>query len=198
VVVILMLVNLPVEIFVIIGSYRAITWRGVLLICLGIALGVPLGSLVLQRGNPLFILTLLGGFLLVVGAVFLLLPEGRKVKWPSWSAPVAGTISGLLAGMFGTGGPPLILFYRLAGLNKATFRGNLMAIFLVMTLVRLPSYAALGLITAERLWSTALVFPAVLIGAAVGNRIHLTISELTFQRLVAVALLLIGLLLLIK
>ena len=59
-----------------------------------------------------------------------------------------GLSSGLLTGLFGTGGPPLVLYYQLSGADKAAFRGNLMAIFLLMTLVRVPSYAGMGLITA--------------------------------------------------
>ncbi|MGB6367016.1 MAG: sulfite exporter TauE/SafE family protein, partial [Thermoanaerobaculia bacterium] len=57
--------------------------------------------------------------------------------------------------------------------------------------------AAFGLITTPRLWSALAVLPAVLLGAVAGNSIHLRIEESTFRRLVSVALLVIGLLLLI-
>ena len=72
-----------------------------------------------------------------------------------------------------------------------------MAIFLLMTTVRVPSYAALGLINAPRLWSALAVLPAVLLGAFIGNRIHLSLEEDSFRRLVSGALLVIGLLLLL-
>jgi len=198
VVVLLLLINLPAELYVVARSWREIVWRGVLLICLGIAVGIPLGTLVLQWGKPMFVLALLGGFLVLAGLAFLLLPRRTEVRWPGWASAGTGLLSGLLAGMFGTGGPPLILYYRLAGLKKAAFRGNLMAIFLVITLVRLPTYAALGLVTTARLWSALAVVPAVLIGALIGNRAHLELKEATFQRLVAAALLLLGGVLLLR
>ena len=72
-----------------------------------------------------------------------------------------------------------------------------MAIFLLMTAVRVPSYAALGLITAPRLLSALAVMPAVLLGAFIGNRIHLELEENTFRRIVSAALLVIGILLLV-
>jgi uncharacterized membrane protein YfcA len=72
-----------------------------------------------------------------------------------------------------------------------------MAIFLFMTIVRVPSYAALGLITPARLWSAAAVLPAVLAGAFIGNHVHLQISETVFRRLVSAALLMMGLLLML-
>jgi uncharacterized membrane protein YfcA len=198
VVVLLLLTNLPAEVFVVTRSWRSIVWRGVLLICVGMAVGVPVGSAVLSWGRPDFVLVVLGGFLLLAGLAFLLLPARTSVRWPTWSSPVAGLLSGLLGGMFGTGGPPLIFYYRLSGLDKAAFRGNLMAIFLLVTLVRLPSYGVMGLITTERLWSALAVIPAVATGALLGHKIHLELEEVTFQRLVAVGLVLLGLLLLLR
>ena len=116
---------------------------------------------------------------------------------PRWIAGPIGVLSGVLTGLFGTGGPPLILYYQLQGVDKAAFRGNLMAIFLLMTAVRVPSYAVFGLITAPRMWSALAVMPAVLLGALIGNSIHLRIEETTFRRLVSAALLAIGILLLV-
>jgi uncharacterized membrane protein YfcA len=113
-------------------------------------------------------------------------------------APLVGLASGVLAGLFGTGGPPVILYYQLRGVDKAVFRGSLMAVFLLMTVVRVPSYAALGLITEPRMWSALAVFPAVLVGAWIGNRVHLRLEENTFRRLVSAALVAIGALLLIQ
>jgi uncharacterized membrane protein YfcA len=198
VVVVLLLVNLPAEIFVVASSWKSIAWRGVAALIVGIAVGIPLGSWFLSRGDPSVLLIVLGGVLVVVGGVFLVAPAGRPRTVPGWVHVPIGLLSGTLTGLFGTGGPPLVLYYQIVGVDKVVFRGSLMAIFLTMTLFRVPSYAGLGLVTAERLWSSLLVLPAVLLGALIGNRIHLRIEERTFRRLVAVALVAIGCLLLAR
>jgi uncharacterized membrane protein YfcA len=195
VVVLLLLVNLPAELLVVTGSRREISWRGVALLMVGIGVGIPIGAWLLGWGDPRRLLQALGLVLLAVGAVFLVLPTATPRRWPPWTAPPVGLVSGVLTGLFGTGGPPLVLYYRLAGVDKAAFRGNLMAIFLFMTLFRVPSYAGLGLITAERLWSSLMVVPAVVAGAWLGHRMHLRIEEPTFRRLVAAALVALGALL---
>ena len=74
----------------------------------------------------------------------------------------------MLTGLFGTGGPPLIIYYHLAGLSKSAFRGNLMAIFLLQTCLRVPAYAVGGLLTAPRLWSGLMLMPAALLGTWAG------------------------------
>lgn len=197
VVVLLLLVNLPAELWVVRKSWQRISWRGVLVLFAGVAVGIPIGTWMLRWGNPRILLVALGVFLVAVGVAFLLNPRTVRQGWPRWVAPPTGLVSGLLTGLFGTGGPPLVLYYQLGGADKAAFRGNLMAIFLLMTTVRVPSYAAFGLITAPRLWSALAVMPAVLLGAFVGNHIHLRIEETTFRRAVSLALTLIGLLLLV-
>jgi hypothetical protein len=166
-------------------------------IFIGVAAGIPVGTFLLRWGEARILLVALGMFLVVVGSIFLATQAPRSREIQSWIAAPIGLVSGVLTGLFGTGGPPLILYYQLSGVDKAAFRGNLMAIFLLMTTVRVPSYAAFGLISGPRLWSALLVLPAVVLGAVIGNRIHLRIDESTFRRLVSMALVIIGLLLLI-
>ena len=198
VVVLLLLVNLPAELAVAWKSWSEIRWRPIAGLGVGIGLGIPVGTWILAAGDPRFVLTALGGFLVLVGLVFLRLPAGGRLHPPAWAAAPTGLLSGLLTGLFGTGGPPLIIWYHLSADSKTAFRGNLMAIFLLMTFVRVPSYAAAGLITAPRLWSTLAVMPAVFLGAWIGNRLHLRISEARFRLMVSVLLAALGTMLLIR
>jgi uncharacterized membrane protein YfcA len=196
VVVLLLLVNLPAELFVVITSWREIAWRGVAMLIVGVGVGIPVGAWILGWAEPRLLLVLLGGVLLAVGVVFLVSPVTGARRRPRWVAVPVGLLSGVLTGLFGTGGPPLVLYYQLAGADKAAFRGNLMAIFLLMTVIRVPSYATVGLITSPRLWSSLAVLPAVILGAWLGNRLHLRTSEAGFRRLVAGAMVALGVLLL--
>jgi uncharacterized membrane protein YfcA len=198
VVVILLLVVLPAELGVAWGARRRIRWRETGGLLCGVVPGVVLGTWVLKAGSPTLVLTTLGVFLVAMSAVFLLLRDGVRVRWPRWVVPPTGLLSGLLTGLFGTGGPPLIVFYHLAGLDKGAFRGNLMAVFVAMTLLRVVNYSAQGLITAERLWSGLAVLPAALLGAWLGQRGHVQLPERVFRRLVSGLLGVIGLLLLVR
>lgn len=198
VVVMLLLVNVPAESWVVYRSRDAIDWRGTLRIAIGVVVGIPVGTAILRVGEPTVILYGLGAVLVVVGAIFARLPDGHRVSWPRWVAPPVGAVSGILTGLFGTGGPPLIIYYRLSGMAKSAFRGNLMAIFFLKTFIRLPAYVIGGLVTAPRLWSGLALLPAVFLGAYLGNRIHITLAEATFRRLVSGLLTAIGLVLLAR
>jgi len=198
VVVMLLLVNLPAEIYVVVSSWKRIEWRGVTLIFVGIAAGIPFGAWLLQAGEPTFLLGLLGAVLVIAGLVFLVAPRPRARSLPRWLSPPTGLLSGTLTGLFGTGGPPLVFYYQLCGVDKDVFRGNLMAIFLLMAFVRVPSYIVFDLFSWPRVISAGAVLPAVLLGAWIGNNIHLRLGEDTFRRIVSVALLVIGIVLLAR
>ena len=198
VVVMLLLVNLPAEAVIAWKSRRDIQWRPIAQLGVGIAIGIPVGTWLLRGTDASAVLTVLGWFLVAVGILFLRLPTGEGRHPPTWLAGPAGGISGVLTGLFGTGGPPVIIWYHLLGVGKAAFRGNLMTIFLLMSLVRVPSYLAGGLVTMPRLASTVAVLPAVALGAWLGHRLHVNISEVLFRRLVSLLLAVLGLVLLIR
>jgi uncharacterized membrane protein YfcA len=198
VVVLLLLVNVPAEISVAWGTRRHLQWRPLLGIGAGVVVGIPLGTRLLSHGDPRIVLVGLGWFLIAVGLVFLRLPQGGRHQPPAWLGPPTGLVSGLLTGLFGTGGPPVIIWYHLSTADKTLFRGHLMTIFLLMTLVRVPAYAIDGLVTPVRLWSALAVLPAVLLGAWLGHRLHVRISDRLFRILVCVLLVLLGAMLLIR
>jgi uncharacterized membrane protein YfcA len=189
---VLLLINLPAELGVAWGARREVRWRPILGLGAGIAVGIPIGAWLLKRGDPQLVLQILGWFLVAVGMVFFRLPGGGRRHPPAWAAPPTGLVSGVLTGLFGTGGPPLIVWYHLSAAGKAAFRGNLMTIFLLKTIVRVPVYVVAGLVSPVHLWSSLAVLPAVLAGAWIGHRLHVRISEEAFRRLVAVMLTLLG------
>ena len=99
-VVLLLLVNLPAELFVVVSSWRDIAWRGVAALMVGVGVGIPIGAWLLGWGNPRSLLVVLGGVLLIVGVAFLVSSGRRKWKWPKWVVAPVGLASGLLTGLF--------------------------------------------------------------------------------------------------
>jgi len=197
VVVMLLLLGLPIEIAIVARSWHLVNWRSVAVLCVGVVCGVPIGTRILRYGEPTVVLTFLGCFLVVAGLGFLFIKAKSGFRWPAWSGPPVGLVAGVLAGLFGTGGPPLIFYYRLAGVEKAVFRGSLMGIFLVTALVRFPDYAVEGLITTPRLLGALALAPAAGLGAFIGNKVHFELSEERFKQIVSVGLCAIGILLLV-
>lgn len=199
VVVLMTLACLLPELVVLVRTRRLVRWRETLTVLFFTVVGVPLGTMALGWINPPLALTLLGIFLVLVGAAFLLLPaRSGGIQWPIWVGPLAGLMGGVLGGLFGTGGPPAIIYFHLSRMHKSTFRAQLMVVLNAITLTRVPSYALAGFFTAARLWSGLAIFPWVMVGAYGGYRLHLELNEVTFRRVVSVLLAGMGVMLLVR
>jgi uncharacterized membrane protein YfcA len=193
----LLLVNLPTEGWVSWRDRREISLRQAGWLLPGVLLGLPLGTWLLTSvGDQAWMLRLLGVTVLLFAAWLLWDSEHSAAstpgRLPSALGGLVGLVGGTLGAMFGTGGPPVILWFQLQGLGKASFRATLLGLFLVMSIVRLPTYGAAGLFTAPVILSAALILPAGLVGLLLGNRLHLDIPERRFRQGVALVLAVLG------
>ncbi len=198
------------------------TWRdGNLRILLGLlptsALGLWLGSLVLVTGDVSWLKRLLGALIVGSGVWFLLdertrsratgqdlgdpsatrgdappLPRQRGSAW--LSLPV-GLASGTLAGLFGMGAPPVILFLKKYRLDKGAFRATILWYFLILSVFRGPIYAQAGILTGRELHAALWLLPASLLGMVLGMTTHRRMSEWHFGTAVSILLIILGTLL---
>jgi len=195
----LLLVNLPTEGWVSWRDRRSISFRQAGWVLPAMLLGLPLGTWLLKvAGDQPWAITVLGVVVLVF-AVWLLW-DSTRTELPQRSLPgplggVIGLVAGTVGAMFGTGGPPVILWFQLQGLDKSAFRATLLGLFLVMSIGRLPTYGVAGLLTAKVLVSALLILPAGLLGLWLGQRLHLSIPERRFRQGVAVVLGVLGVML---
>lgn len=197
-VVILLLVTLPVELITVWRARRLVAWRGVAAMAGAIAAGVVLGAVGLRGLAPSALLVVLGFMLVLSGAGFAATPAWTVVRPPRWAGPAVGLVSGGLFGALGVGGPPLVVYYRLQGLPKSAFRGQLLSLFLLVSLVRLPAYTAMNLVATPHLAAALALAPAVAAGAFLGERLHHRLDERAFRRLAGVLLVALGGVLLFK
>lgn len=113
--------------------------------------------------------------------------EGSHRAWP-WPA-MAGT--GLAAGfttmVANAAGSVMTLYLVAQGVEKRRFIGTAAWFFLGVNLCKLPFSIGLGLVEVDMLWTTAVLAPAVGVGAWFGIRIVRRIDQRGFERAVLVA-----------
>ena len=139
------------------------------------------------------------GFITVVFGADMFRQGGRGPSenrpWPEGAGVPVGLLSGVLGGLFGTSGPPMVVFLSRKGLRLAAFRATLIAFFCVLDTARAVGYAATGLITREILIVCAWLMPISYLGSFAGKRIHDRVPERTVRVAVAATLLVTGLVL---
>jgi uncharacterized membrane protein YfcA len=199
---VLLFLTFVTELGVLLRAWRHARARLLLGLVPTMALGLWLGTEVLVAGNAATLKRLLG---VVVGlaGVWFLYSERRTAaatSTPSMHSPLrrtvtsvsAGLASGLLGGLYGTGGPPVIICLKGHGLDKSAFRATLLWYFMLMSLLRAAAYGHAGVLTLDRLLAAAWLLPGSLIGVALGMTVHQRLSERVFARTVSVLLITLG------
>lgn len=170
-------------------------WKFILAICPFLFLG----SFLLSYAQNSFVLILLGILIIFLATYHLLWEEKLHFNLSSkfW-IPFFGSISGILGGLFGMAGPPLIFFFKNQRMEKKNFRVALLSIFALMTLMRITFYLQLNFFTREMILSSIFILIFALTGMGIGYKLHDVISEKLFKQITSVALFISGLLIVVK
>ncbi len=104
--------------------------------------------------------------------------------------------AGVIHGLFSTGGPLAVIVIARALPTKAELRATLAVLWLSLNCVVVTRLALDGAITPTTLATSAALVPALLLGTAVGERVHALVDERQFRWFTALLLGTMGALLL--
>lgn len=129
------------------------------------------------------------GVLLVVLSVYFLRFAGKiKVRPNLVSATICGGISGIASGLFGIGGPPMVIYFLSALDDKEKYLATIQLFFAVTGAYNLVFRIFSGIYTAELLLYTVIGAVSVLIGGKIGTKLIERLDTETMKKLVYVFL----------
>ncbi len=180
-----------------VAKKEAIRWREIAMVLPFSLLGVALAIYVFRLFDVQLLTRFLGIFVILF-AFYMLLKITHHHKISSFFAVPAGVFGGLIGTLFGTGGPFYVIYLRLRGLNKCQFRSTFAAIFLLDGSARLVGYFGSSFYSSHTVTLFLLALPIMLLSLYVGGKIHTSISQDTFKRVISVLLIFCGTALLLK
>ncbi|MGB0920471.1 MAG: sulfite exporter TauE/SafE family protein [Alphaproteobacteria bacterium] len=131
---------------------------------------LPIGIWLLQILDDDTMRLLLSGILLLSVALFGIGAKAKGSGQPPGPTPTAATglASGLMAGVSGIPGPPIVAYLMGTGLPPERQRATLIAYFIVVDAGAFLGFALTGNVTATTALAVALMVPAMLIGNKLG------------------------------
>ena len=112
------------------------------------------------------------------------------LQWKYAAAFVFACFSGILAGMFGVGGPPLMIYYALFPVHKSTMRACNIYLNCPRNLLALATLYYEGMLHLHQLWPVYLCEGiGALLGVAAGDFLHRYFSSSQVLRVVMILLL---------
>lgn len=164
------------------GAERS-AWRVSLLV----VLFTPLGLLALAATSDDLARFLIA--MIALSAFFaILLPRRAGTEPGHLATGGVGVLSGLMTGYAGMPGPPVVPYYVGRDIPRETAKASMMLIFTIASFAGLVSGAALGILAWRLPLLAAVLFPAVLIGNALGDRTSGRITDRLWRSAVGIIL----------
>jgi uncharacterized membrane protein YfcA len=189
-------------------NFRRLKEPAVIYLFIGMVVGIVVGAWVLDNLEAGVLKKILGA-VVILFAVHIYKSAGREREPKTWDgggrvfgavvAVVVGMLSGVAGGMFGTSGPPLVVYVDHFAKDKTAFRAQLVVLILLNNIVRVIMYTwGRSILTVESVKFAVWLLPAVILGLFLGSKMHFQVSEKTFGRAIAIMLLVSGALLIIR
>jgi uncharacterized membrane protein YfcA len=149
---------------------------------IGTLVGVPIGTYVLTRSDPVAIRWMIAA--LVLAALTLLISGWRYHGKPA--APLAtgvGLVAGVFSGIAQVGGPPVVIYWLGAAKRTEVVRANIVIYFAASALITFVSYVVAGIVTTRIIGLALLIGPAYGLGLWTGSHMFGLAGEATFRRI---------------
>lgn len=169
-----------------------VVWEHIRPALLAVVIGAPLGVAFLKYvSGDTFSLML--GIIILATVVQQNVGVLARYRWhPLTLGFPSGLLSGMLAGAFGTGGPPLVAYVVSQQYERLRMVATLQLLLLVGALVRVEELLRQQLLATNMILPAAISVAACLLGSFVGLRVLHRLPERLFRRLASLFLLLLG------
>jgi len=171
---------------------KHIRWDEIRVLLPTSAVGVVLGTTLLVGLPEQPLLFTLGIFVLVFGVRNALNLHSERPVSRRWALP-AGLVGGTVSGLFGTGGPPYVIYLSHRIRDKSVLRATFSGLFLIEGGLRVAVFLLAGLLWQPLLlWTVPAALPLLAIGLYAGHRVHLGLTQERMVRIIGLLLLVSG------
>jgi uncharacterized protein len=149
------------------NAWRHADRKATAVIALGAVVGVPVGTYLLSRLDPVTTRWIISAF---VFALLLLLVSGWRYRGKDHLAISVGIggLAGFCSGLAQTGGPPIVGYWLGRPIAAVVARANIVLFFVASDFFSVVSYALTGLITSDAIRFSLLIGPVYAIGVGLG------------------------------
>lgn len=179
-------------------NFTKVQWRELwLLVPFGVV-GVGVGTHLLVNLPTAAMLIALAIFVFLFALRSLLNLHGIQPISRLWAVPAALT-GGTVGALFGTGGPPYVIYLSHRVREKGDLRATFSALFFTEGITRIVSFFLAGLLLSREVWAAYFsALPLTLAALYLGGRVHVGLTPMQMGRLIGGLLLLSSLSLLVK
>jgi uncharacterized protein len=162
------------------NAWKQADRKATAVIVLGALTGIPIGTWLLTRLEPVTTRWIISGF---VTALLVLLLSGWRYRGKDHAAVSVGvgTLSGFCSGLAQTGGPPIVGYWLGRPIPSVIARANILLFFGASDFFSAVAYAVTGLINSDAIKFAFVVGPVYAVGVWFGASLFGRASETVFR-----------------
>ena len=183
--------SIVLNVMVLISSRGKLKLKGFLPLALAGMAFTPLGALMLGAFSDTIVRVIIG-ITVTTASVVSLSRWAPQMKRTPLGMGITGALSGIFNGLTTFSGPPAVIYLSATDTDKNSFRGNLSAFFLALTVTALPSFVGAGVASPGNLLQAAMFLPAAGLGGLAGIFLAGKIDSSAFRKSALVILSLLG------
>lgn len=125
-----------------------------------------------------------GVFMIILSIYFLTISGKLKIKANLVSATICSVLSGIVGGLFGIGGPPMVIYFLAALDDKEKYLGTIQLFFFITGAYTFIFRVINGIYTVDLVPYSILGVVAIMIGKKIGTKIVDRINADTMKKIV--------------
>ena len=189
-----MIVGLSSGLAVLIQSYKYLSWHHLMKILVFTIPGALIGTLLISSMTSEWLIKFFALILIIYACFNLFFPN---ILIPETLKKVLVVLGGFIQGVYTIGGPFVLMGYKDHFSSKQELRSTMAGYFFIINGLRVVFYILLGGSYMEIVAEYYPIAFMVMISVWLGYLVHRKISEVLFKKLIIIAILIIGIIILV-
>ena len=166
-------------------NYRKVSAWKLILLPAAVYIFMSSVSILLAPYLPTAILKKIFGVIMILLSIYFLTISGKlKIRATLFSATICGMLSGFMGGLFGIGGPPIVIYFLAALDDKEQYLGTLQSFFFITGAYTFIFRCITGIYTVDLIPYSILGVAGILLGTKLGRKVVDKINADTMKKLV--------------
>lgn len=187
--------NLCTNLLILASDYKSFSWPHLRRIFIWVLPGVMIGTMLLNFLPEFSLLKIFAVLLLIYALQGLFFPQ---VNLPEFLRSGFKALGGIVQGIYGTGGPFILMGFKDFFANKSQLRATMAVLFALSNLWRITQASLTGAPLIATITPYIWLVAPLAFAVWLGHRVHINMNETTYRKGILVLILLAGLVYLIK
>lgn len=152
--------------------FKKINWKNLLFPILGSIFSNYFAISFVKTAPSKTLTLLLGVALFVLSLYFFFFSDKIKIRATWYSGLIAGTISGVMSGLFSIGGPPVVVYFLQSEKDTETYLATISTYFVLSGIIAISMKVASGFITQNVFVALLISIVTMSVGSLFGKHIR--------------------------